>query len=46
MATDKPTRKEEGACKLCGETRTVERTYTTSTRVTYTVRYFVCKHSR
>ncbi len=33
------------ACKLCGEVRTTERTYTTMTGVTYILRYFVCKHS-
>jgi hypothetical protein len=34
------------ACKICGETRTIERTYTTASGATYTLRYFVGKHPR
>jgi hypothetical protein len=34
------------ARKIRGETWTIERTYTTASEVTYTLRYFVGKHLR
>jgi hypothetical protein len=35
----------EDVCKICGETGTTERVYQFGS-VTYTMKHFVCKHSR
>ena len=31
------------ACKVCGEVRTISKTFRAGT-VVYTLRYFICKH--